>query len=836
VDEQSIFLQALDAPAGEPRAAWLDEVCGIDSPLRERIDALLRRHEQANSFLERPAAELGETILPDASGDKLTASLEAGLAPAFGKDKAVVIGSAGHSVLRMLRHTIDIPQVVLREPAVEGADPIQRPNSPEVPKPASDSRYQLQGEIARGGMGAIIKGRDTDLGRELAIKVLLDQHKDKPEVIQRFIEEAQISGQLQHPGIAPVYELGQFPDDRPFFSMKLVKGETLARLLAARESVAEDRGRFIGIFEHVCQTMAYAHSRGVIHRDLKPANIMVGSFGEVQVMDWGLAKVLSTGGIADEKKAHDQHQGQSVIQTQRSKVGSDAPGTFGTIGSQTQMGSVMGTPAYMPPEQALGEIDNMDERADVFGLGAILCEILTGKPPYVGDDGAQVYHMASRGKLEHCFARLEACGADGDLVALTRHCLELKPADRPRDAGVLAAGVSRYLESVETKLRKTEMAKVATQARAEESVRRHRLIHFAGATVTMLLVIGIAASVWQTMRADREAMRAEAESRLARKAEQAASELATAEAAARSLAQQETRRAEAAIERAKEQLTRSEWLVYAGKIMLAQTNFEADDGGLARHYLDECQLKLRGWEHRYLWTRIGARQTLVGHTGSVTSVAFSPDGRRIVTSSQDHTAKVWDAEMGQEVLTLKGHTVTVWSVAFSPDGKRIITGGGEGDSSGDLPGEAMVWDAGTGQVLLALQGHTAAVSSVAFSPDGRRVLTGSRDGTVSVREAETGQEVLALKTHTPPLHRVAFRPDGRRIVTGGGDGAKVWDAETGQQLLALKKGVVLSVAFSPDGQRILAGSSDKTARGWDAETGQERLALKGHAPHRNRRW
>ena len=173
------------------------------------------------------------------------------------------------------------------------------------------------------------------------------------------------------------------------------------------------------------------------------------------------------------------------------------------------MGSVMGTPAYMPPEQALGEIDNLDERADVFGLGAILCEILTGKPPYVADDGTQVFRMASRGKLADCFVRLDACGADAELIALTKHCLELEPPDRPRDASVLAAGVSGYLESVETKLRKTELAKAATQARAEESVRRHKLIHVAGTAVTLSLVIGIAASGWQTVRANREASRAE---------------------------------------------------------------------------------------------------------------------------------------------------------------------------------------------------------------------------------------------------------------------------------------------------------------------------------------
>ena len=204
------------------------------------------------------------------------------------------LGDANPSVLKMLGNTLDeVPRVSLRESQAESDDPISRPSSPEVPQTNSDSRYRLDGEIARGGMGAIIKGRDTDLGRDLAIKVLLDSHKDKPEVIQRFVEEAQIGGQLQHPGIAPVYELGQFADQRPFFSMKLVKGDTLSKLLSNRDDPAADRGKLIGVFEQVCQTMAYAHSRGVIHRDLKPANIMVGAFGEVQVMDWGLAKVLS---------------------------------------------------------------------------------------------------------------------------------------------------------------------------------------------------------------------------------------------------------------------------------------------------------------------------------------------------------------------------------------------------------------------------------------------------------------------------------------------------------------------------------------------------------------
>jgi serine/threonine-protein kinase len=242
----------------------------------------------------------------------------------------------------------DLRPVLLRQAEGE-SDHVVKPKSDAMPaKEEAGDRYQLQGEIARGGMGAVLRGRDVDLGRDLAVKVLLEKHAHRPEVARRFIEEAQIGGQLQHPGVVPVYDIGRF-GDRPFFTMKLVKGQTLAHLLADRADRAQDRPRFLAIALQVAQTIAYAHAKGVIHRDLKPANVMVGAFGEVQVMDWGLAKVLAEGGVADEERASRAQQREDVttIRTARST------GSAGGLGTDTEAGSLLGmTRLPRPPPPA----------------------------------------------------------------------------------------------------------------------------------------------------------------------------------------------------------------------------------------------------------------------------------------------------------------------------------------------------------------------------------------------------------------------------------------------------------------------------------------------------
>ena len=423
-----------------------------------------------------------------------TCLLKAGLAvhDSEMEDVTILFGPASSSVLQAFGAAYGkIPPVLLRDAdSVTGPEPVIRPSSEEIPDTKERSaRLQIFGEIARGGMGAVLKGRDADLGRDLAVKILLDSHRDKPEMVRRFIEEAQIAGQLQHPGIVPVYELGAFSDRRPYFAMKLVKGQTLAHILAARTSPNDGLPRLLSIFESICQTMAYAHARGVIHRDLKPSNVMVGSFGEVQVMDWGLAKVLPRGGAVDDASAGQTKDHATVIATARSEADLDL----------SQPGSILGTPAYMAPEQARGEIDQVDERADVFALGSIFCELLTGQPAFTGRNGGEIQRKAARGELADAMARLNRTdhGHDSELIALCKICLAPEPEDRPKDASEIAKRIGIYHSQVQERLRKSEIAIAEEKARAEEvtkraTVERHRfrLIMALAASVLGMILMG----------------------------------------------------------------------------------------------------------------------------------------------------------------------------------------------------------------------------------------------------------------------------------------------------------------------------------------------------------
>ncbi|HEY1381070.1 MAG TPA: serine/threonine-protein kinase, partial [Gemmataceae bacterium] len=374
-------------------------------------------------------------------------------------------------------------------------DDTQPPGPAPDAAPAAPPGYELLDEVGRGGMGVVYRARDLALDREVAVKLLRDRFAPGSAAAERFMDEARITGQLQHPGIPPVYQVGALPDGRPFLAMKLIKGQTLDELLKTGARVDP-----LGTFEAVAQAVGYAHAHGVVHRDLKPANVMVGAFGEVQVMDWGLAKVLTPGGAAVAAGAATD-PGETV-------AASLVRAPRDTGGSETKAGSVLGTPAYMAPEQAAGEVDKIGPPADVFGLGAMLCVLLTGRPPYEGLDSESVRLSAVRGRTETAFARLDACGADPGAVALCKRCLAFEPADRPATGDAVAAAAAELRRAADDRAAQAERDKLAAQVRAAEQVKRRRAIQWSAAAVVLVLAGGVAAAWWQARRATAEAARA----------------------------------------------------------------------------------------------------------------------------------------------------------------------------------------------------------------------------------------------------------------------------------------------------------------------------------------
>ncbi len=353
--------------------------------------------------------------------------------------------------------------------------------------PADPPGYELLGEVGRGGMGVVFRARDLALNREVAVKLLRPGTGPGSTAAARFVEEAQVTGQLQHPGIPAVYQVGALPDGRPFLAMKLIQGRTLDELLKAGAPLDPLR-----VFEAICHAVGYAHAHGVIHRDLKPHNVMVGAFGEVQVMDWGLAKRIRD----DDAPRHAEHQSDDSLR--------------GTGYSElTQHGSVLGTLAYMPPEQAAGDHARVGPPADVFGLGAILCVLLTGTPPHVGETLESLYAAAAGGDTTDAFARLDGCGADPAVVALGKRCLAFDPAARPPTGDAVATEIAAIRAAADDRAKRAEVDRAAAAVRAGEGAKRRRLIQWAAAAVMVVLAVGVTVSLWQAKVARREAFDAE---------------------------------------------------------------------------------------------------------------------------------------------------------------------------------------------------------------------------------------------------------------------------------------------------------------------------------------
>ncbi len=373
--------------------------------------------------------------------------------------------------------------------------------TPGSPREADDGsreahveRYEDLGPLGEGGMGEVRRVRDRDLNRTMAMKVIRADLMKHPAVLARFVEEAQCSAQLQHPGIVPVHELGRTRDGRVYFTMREVRGRTLGDVIAEVHRAPEadwaaGLRRLVQAFRKVCEAVGYAHSRGVVHRDLKPANVMLGEFGEVLVLDWGLAKVRGVRDRAAEAGDLD------VVVTDRSSKGTVA----------TRMGAVAGTPAYMPPEQARGEIDRIDAQSDVYALGAMLYEILAGRAPYEGPSGQAVLRMVLAGPPDtpgrgtapptdtwwYGAESLDAPATSGpplpaELVATCLRAMAREPGERHCDAAALAMEVTSWLEGSRRREQALLLVEQAGAVGPEAGVLRERAMELRGEAEAML--------------------------------------------------------------------------------------------------------------------------------------------------------------------------------------------------------------------------------------------------------------------------------------------------------------------------------------------------------------
>ena len=355
----------------------------------------------------------------------------------------------------------------------------------------SEQRFVVIEEIDRGGMGIVSRVLDQHLNREVALKTIAPD-VDCEEARRRFENEARIGARLNHPCIATVYDLAELEDGRPFLTMKLVRGETLSERIDRNSNLTS----LLTVFVKLCECVGYAHSQGVIHRDLKPANVMVGEFGEVQVMDWGLARLrgMSPDSTIPNRPSHRaQAQVLNADIDARETIGAEAGlphrSTFREHGcesasaeGETRAGSILGTPAYMAPEQASGSVEQIDFRTDVFGLGAVLCEILTGQPPYPGSDPEE---SIERAKLaDPCGVKtvLENSGVHDDLAKIVVRCLSPNKERRPESAADISLSVIDWQDSVSAQLRESELARAKGEAKLGEERKRRR---------TQLLLLGV---------------------------------------------------------------------------------------------------------------------------------------------------------------------------------------------------------------------------------------------------------------------------------------------------------------------------------------------------------
>jgi WD40 repeat protein/serine/threonine protein kinase len=630
--------------------------------------------------------------------------------------------------------------------------------------------YEILRELGRGGMGVVYQARQLSLGRLVALKMILTGAHAGAKELARFRTEVEAVARLEHPNIVRVYEVNEH-DGQPYLALEFVDGGSLADRIDGKPQPPMPTAQLL---ETLASTMHAVHQQGIVHRDLKPANILLQGKSEVRKPE--SRKEHSGGAPAS---------GLSISDFTVKVTDFGLAKRLDTDTGPTLSGQILGTPCYMAPEQAAGRTKQIGPATDVYSLGAILYEMLTGRPPF--QEESQWETIRKVASEEPLAPRQLEPKVPLDLETVCLKCLQKEPQKRYATALALAEDLRRVQSGEPIQARP-----VGAWERAWKWAKRRPAAALLLAVSSLAVIAFVVGSVVYNAKLR--------------------SALEVAEAHAEESRQRLVR---LQVSQGSHALDEGDW--FTAVVWFAEA-LRLDEGQEAREEMHRRRIGV-------LLRRSPRLIRLWFHDGPVWHVQFSRDGRYLVTASEDRTARVWDVRSGDPVGAPLRHGAPIWHADFSPDGTQVVTAGRDG--------LAQVWVVATGRPLLSPLPHASPLTCAFFSPDGRSILTAAEDSTARIWDAATGKPRIPPLRHARPVKWAMFSPDGQRVVTASDDRtARVWNPATGAPVTAPlpHAGAVNDALFNSEGSRVLTASADGTARLWNARTGQSLLRpLRHHA-------